>query len=287
MKTLFLNQEFDVALYEARRWEYGVHRHNFFELIYIVEGSGKHIINQNTYSYSKGSLYFLVPNDEHSFEIKQKTKFCIITFNRIYFFKAGDTGLSDYSNLFKKIEFILHNANHLSQNTFEISDDQLVIDTLITRVIHEVEKQKVFFDAVIQNSVLLLLTLIARHVTEAATQNFAPNKSDSTITDIIFYIQYHIYDNTKLSLTSVANTFNKSKNSLSTFFKASTGLSLKEYILDYKLGLATSRLLRSNLTISEIAHELNFTDESHLNKLFKNKYKQTAKQFRKERKSQS
>lgn len=46
--------------------------------------------------------------------------------------------------------------------------------------------------------------------------------------------------------------------------------------------LILTRLKYSDLPISEIAGELNFTDESHLNKTFKAEFGETTKQFRKE-----
>ena len=45
---------------------------------------------------------------------------------------------------------------------------------------------------------------------------------------------------------------------------------MQQYILNYKLKLVENRLLHSEMRISEIVAELGFTDESHLNKLFKN-----------------
>ncbi|MGF7080973.1 AraC-like DNA-binding protein [Mucilaginibacter sp. UYCu711] len=64
------------------------------------------------------------------------------------------------------------------------------------------------------------------------------------------------------------------------YFKQQTGITLKHYINQYKINLAASRLLYSDLSISEIANELQFTDESHLNKIFKKYKNQTAKSFR-------
>lgn len=45
---------------------------------------------------------------------------------------------------------------------------------------------------------------------------------------------------------------------------------MQQYIINYKLKLIENRLLHSEMRINEIATELGFTDESHLNKLFKN-----------------
>ena len=48
----------------------------------------------------------------------------------------------------------------------------------------------------------------------------------------------------------------------------------------YKLNLVKTRLLHSDLTISQIANELGFSDESHLNRTFKKQMEMTAKQYR-------
>ena len=59
------------------------------------------------------------------------------------------------------------------------------------------------------------------------------------------------------------------------------GSTIKNYITRYKLNLIQTRLKFSDLTISEIVHEMSFTDESHLNKLFKTVFGKTATQFKK------
>ena len=53
------------------------------------------------------------------------------------------------------------------------------------------------------------------------------------------------------------------------YFKKQMGISLKKYILNYKLKLVETRLKYTDLHFSEIAIELGFTDASHLNKTFK------------------
>lgn len=86
----------------------------------------------------------------------------------------------------------------------------------------------------------------------------------------------------KLKIEVIAGYFCKSKNYISEYFKTETGESLKDYISNYKINLVKNRLTHSNLTISQIANELDFTDDSHLNKMFKKKFGQTAKQYRNE-----
>jgi len=49
----------------------------------------------------------------------------------------------------------------------------------------------------------------------------------------------------------------------------------------YKLNVVETRLRYSDLNFSEIADELGYVDESHLNKAFKSTFGKTAKEYRK------
>ncbi|MDR1692593.1 MAG: AraC family ligand binding domain-containing protein, partial [Oscillospiraceae bacterium] len=44
------------------------HSHKFFEIIYIYNGTGKHVINGVSHDAARGSLFFLNYNVEHYFE---------------------------------------------------------------------------------------------------------------------------------------------------------------------------------------------------------------------------
>jgi len=55
---------------------------------------------------------------------------------------------------------------------------------------------------------------------------------------------------------------------------------MQQYIINYRLKLIESRLLYSDLQINEIAVELGFTDESHMNKLFRKYRGITPREFR-------
>jgi len=285
MKTLSLYQEFDVSVYEAETWEFGTHRHSFFEIVYILEGEGTHLLNAGSYPYQKNSLFVLTPEDSHSFEISRKTTFCIITFNKIYFSREKSTraGLIDFTELFTKIEFILYHSQHLRHHFFSSEEEVAFTESLIRRLVQEAQEKDLFFESVVQNSVMLLLSLIARSVQKNLTAELNAVPAESAIGEMLLYIQQHIYQNDQLRVEKIADHFSKSKSHLSAFFKEKTGETIKDYILNYKLSLVKVRLLHSDLTVSQIAHELGFTDESHLNKVFKDRFHQTAKAFRKNR----
>ncbi|MFY7786332.1 MAG: AraC family transcriptional regulator [Thermoflexibacteraceae bacterium] len=282
MKTFSLFQEFDVTVYEADKWEFDTHRHTFFEIIYILEGKGVHLLNDNHYVYGKDSLFLLSPDDYHKFDIQEFTKFCIITFNKVYFSREhqSQNGLLDFGTLLKKLELIFSNVHYLQNEVKYGEEDIIFTRQLLQRIIVEHQNKAPYYESILQNSIFLLLGLIARHLQLHLQTEFKQKNTKSEISDMLLYIQHNIYDNDKLTIEAIADHFLKSKNYISLYFKAQTGTSLKDYILNYKLTLAKNRLLCSHLTISEIAYELGFTDDSHLNKLFKKKYQKTAKQYK-------
>jgi AraC-like DNA-binding protein len=84
-----------------------------------------------------------------------------------------------------------------------------------------------------------------------------------------------------VTVKNIAEAFHKSPDHISNYFKQQTGITLKDYITNYKLELVKNRLLYSDMTVSEIATEFVFTDESHLNKIFKKNFGMSANAFRK------
>lgn len=80
----------------------------------------------------------------------------------------------------------------------------------------------------------------------------------------------NIYNPDKIKADTISQHFGISQNYLGRYFKKHTNETMQQYIIKYKLKLVENRLLHSEMRINEIAAELGFTDESHLNKLFKN-----------------
>ncbi|MDR1761986.1 MAG: AraC family ligand binding domain-containing protein, partial [Bacteroidales bacterium] len=58
-----LNRQFQVETFDANRHfavEYP-HRHDFFEILFLSKGSGRHIIDSNVYEVKPPCVFFLSP----------------------------------------------------------------------------------------------------------------------------------------------------------------------------------------------------------------------------------
>ncbi|MHB1180107.1 MAG: AraC family transcriptional regulator, partial [Daejeonella sp.] len=283
MKSVQLFKDVEVTIKEVTANKSGLHKHHFFELIYVLDGSGVHNINNNHFDFSKGDVFLLTPEDAHTFQIVTPTKFCIVDFTKSFFSKSvhRDEEKMDVSEFFKRLEYVFHNHHNVKGNIIANTDRNL-FKVLIFQLIKEKEKNRIFGEIILQNIVFLLLHLIARNIQESMTTFSKKQNPKSKIYEITAYIQEHIYDKELIKLENLAAWFNKSPDYLNRYFKSETGNTIKDYITRYKLNLIQTRLKFSDLTISEIADEMNFTDESHLNKMFKGVFGKTAKQFKNE-----
>jgi len=236
----------------------------FFEILLIEEGEGFLTINEHTVPYSDNQIFIFIPNDKYNFEITVPTTVSAIKFLDNYF---TNTSISNHQSQqkewFKKIETILHSTNRTANLEFQSKTDNSSIIALFNVLCNEYNNKITKSELVLNSTLHSILQIISRNVT------YIPIKTtDSKIQEIINHIHYHIYDNDQLSKKTIAKQFNISENYIGQYFKTQMNVSLKKYILNYKIKLAENRLKYTDSTLSEIAFELGFTDSSHLDKTF-------------------
>ncbi len=84
-----------------------------------------------------------------------------------------------------------------------------------------------------------------------------------------------------ISLNSVADAMNISPTYLSRIFKDETGTNFSTFLADKKLEKATELLCSTKFSMSEIAEQIGYSNETYFTKLFKAKYGTTPGQYRK------
>lgn len=267
MRRYLQYEPFNIYLFDTSEWQHPVHKHSYFEIIFIRSGRGLHVINDNTVVYTSGDVFLLGPEDYHYFDIQEHTTFCYIRFTEVY---IKDPALPKLPNWLKTIEFILHSPyqNHGTIVTEAKEKEQL--DHLLTVLLFEYSNREESSYELIMNSIMkAMLGILARNMVRQKLTARTKTKSAKLIEDIILYISQHIYEPDALRMERLVERFSFSASYLSIFFKKQTGEPLQQYILRYKLKMIESRLLLSEMSISQITYEFGFTDGSHLNKLFK------------------
>lgn len=250
------------------------HRHTFFELVYIVAGTGVQCINQNQFEYHEGHMFLITPDDCHSFDIRTTTTFFFLRFNDIY---LRDGGLPKES--IQKLEFILQNANHRPGCILKNQTDKQLVRPMIEAIVREYVNRDIYNRELIQQLINTLIIVVARNIAKYQELDVSEHTEQKAM-DILHYIQAKIYEPEKLRTEHLSAHFNISTAYLGRYFKLHAGETMQQYIASYKTKLIAHRLHYSDKRINEIASEFNFTDESHLNKFFKKQAGHSPREYR-------
>ena len=276
-----LYQPFEIEFKTLDKFPRFERQKTFFELIYVLDGNGKQFINENKFDYKPGNLFLLTPQDTHSFEITKTTQFFFLRFNEI-FIRTQKAKNYDDGDWIHQMKFILENASHQPGCILKNQTDKPIIRDLVESIIREQTNQQLYYNKIIRHIVNTMLTIVARNIALRLPERIKEN-TDESVLDILHYIHQNIYEPEKLKAQKMSKELGISLSYLGRYFKKHTGESMQQYITNYKLKLVETRLLHSDMRINEIAYELNFTDESHLNRIFK-KYKLVnPSEFRKNR----
>ena len=84
----------------------------------------------------------------------------------------------------------------------------------------------------------------------------------------------------KFSLSEMAEHLHLSRGECCRFFKKMMGMTISDYLLEYRLGRATELLERTEKSITEIAHEVGFNSVSNFTALFRTKTGLTPSKYR-------
>lgn len=276
MKRYLLHTPFSIYHFEDTKWIHPVHKHTYFEIIFILKGDGIHNINGNSFRYADGDVFLLGPEDYHDFEIENLTEFCFVRFNESIHRKL----VEEKDKFGQQVMNVLLQSSSQSRGTIvQDKKERVKLFGLLAVLEDENENnQSKYFDDIRTSLMRSILLILARNLFGQL-----PNKPvlKDSVEAILVYIKQYIYQPSKLSVEHLADVFNYAPDYISIFFKKHTGESLKQYITKYKMNLIEIRLLYSQLTISEIAEEFGYNDESHFCKQFKKFTGNTPTAFRK------
>jgi AraC family transcriptional regulator len=118
----------------------------------------------------------------------------------------------------------------------------------------------------------LARTLVLHLLRLSSTASLVPSSSYCNLTPRqISILRDYIYDriDQDISLRELAASIGMSVSHFCRLFKQSTGLAPHQYVVECRVERAKSLLLKSDLTLAEVAHAVGFADQSHLNRHFK------------------
>ena len=111
MQIQHLFQPFDIDFLASDECPMKMHKHSYFELVFILSGCGTHYVGDSAFEYYPDNLFLLAPMEFHHFKVKEYTSFLFIRFNNIYL--EGQMVKEEHGSLgqwVQKLEYIFQNS---------------------------------------------------------------------------------------------------------------------------------------------------------------------------------
>lgn len=258
-----LYEPYSVSVQTMNEYPKRPRQHAFFELVYVLNGEGRHCVNDNKFAYKPGDLFLLTPDDLHDFKIESTTEFFFLRFNDIYLKSNGIVK----DNL-QRLEHLLYNAKQIPGSLLRNETDKPLMKTMVDTIIREHINRENCWDKLALALINAIVVVVARNIEKHLPEEFNDDKEDRAL-DILQYIQANIYQPERIKVETISREFGVSVTYVGRYFKKHTGGTMQDYIANYKTKLIENRLKYSTMRLSEIADELGFADESHFNKFFK------------------
>lgn len=251
------------------------HRHNFYEIMYILDGNVYQIIDGKEVIAKKHHLFIMNTDVEHMDCIDENSLVLYIQIPKPIMKTIVDNCV--FSNNLNT--FFSNSQKSLKKEYFYCEIKNTVqFDTLINKLIDE-QKQHLPGHLFITCGLLCRLLMIIEHQDKNSVHYVSEELPGnlSLFRRVEKYLKEHTWnvDNKEL-----LNVFYYSENSLNMLFKNFTGKSVRQYCIDKKLDFSTELLKDPTLSISDIINILGYQNKTYFYKIFKAKYGITPKEYR-------
>lgn len=230
------------------------HRHNFYMICLVVNGSGIHVIDFEAIEIKPGRLFFLQPEQVHFWKVRKGSKLAVVQFSPDF-----PAILTDYKRL-PAIHSELKSCVDLK------NDDKTVIFEMIRRIEEENKHRQHNSDLIIQAEIVILLASLERLM----KPDLYPGQvtSRSVIVENFKSLVEKKFKEVA-AIADYARLLNITPNYLNIAVKKTTGITATEFLHNRIILEAKRLLINNHYDIVQVAFELGFKDASYFSRFFK------------------
>lgn len=244
-------------------------------------------INDTNYKVSENDIVIVPPNSLHfaTQEAGKPFDFIAIVFSLDFISQTHDEVIYQ-----KYITPFLNHYISFPACIFKTSNDGMH-ENNIYNILYKIkllyQKKTLYYELDIKTCIYQLwheLLTYAKDSSEVTEKSVMKSSvKTNQIKEILSYLKTHYNDT--LSLHDIAEYFHLSEGHLCRMFKDVTGKTLTDYLNYYRITMSTSLLLKTDMSITQIAISVGFNNVSYFNKMFKKYMNKTPGEFRRTKRS--
>lgn len=259
-KAGYLKESFRVFyIKDYPKGEFAVHYHDFYKIIFFVDGDVEYMIEGKTYNLRPHDFVLVGPNVIHRPAVlgtKQYERY-VIYISEDFFNSKND----ELKKCFSIAQEENNRVVHFSPESYEDVLKSLMKLEKIGRetedFLHDALKEAAFLEFMVQFNRCVIKQPKA-FITTAVYQE--------KVVDVIAYIQEHL--NEEISIDDLAEQFYISKYYLMRQFKLATGYSIHRYINEKRI-LTAKSMIMAGMPASKACFECGFSEYSTFARRFK------------------
>ncbi len=234
-------------------------------IFFCAHGEGEIAVKNQPYRMCSGSFLFVRAGIPYE-NVSKTDEMVLLAYNFDLFCKTENMGAPISfvkADAFQRAELV---EPDIFQDMTDIPDvfylPKFYKKDVLQEIIDEYNRKRIYYNE--RCSALLKDTLLCA---VRANKEECLSKQKSKAEALLYYIREHFSE--PLTNAIVAQQFSYHQNYLNQLLKESTGQTLHQYLLDYRIKTAISLLKSGEYTVTEVAKLVGFPDIFHFSKTFK------------------
>ena len=251
------------------------HDHEFFEILYVLDGECEHSIFGNADLLKKGDLCVITPSVKHTIW----TDSGIV----INFIISPKLIQSAFSGIFAShgiiSDFFMNSIyldNFASCILFRTGNDSSIAEHIL-EMYAEQEKSDEYSESIIGSMLMIFFNKLVRSYGNTAYYPKPLQKHSEQVAHILGLI---VSDSASITLPKIADTLGYSTVYTSKYIKQLTGFSYSELHKRIRMQKAEELLLNTSLSIGEISQTLGYLNPENFNRAFRAEHTISPSLFR-------
>lgn len=262
-----------IKIYEQE--DFGIHQHNFFELVYITGGSTNHILNGVENQLSAGNYFIVDYGSVHAYEMSHNLQLI----NCLFLPTIIDDTLDEQCTFQSLIQscllryYKIYDGKSPANRVFYDDDGHIL--QLMMMNLQEYTNKKVGYKEIIKNNILEVIIVTMRSIIE---EDISKTNDDLVIALIQFIHKNYMKEKV---LTGFCEKYHYTPQYVSRKFKIEMGVSPNRFTQKVRIEKSCELLAGSRLSLYQVAESVGYTDMKFFSMVFKKFMDTTPGQYRK------
>lgn len=241
--------------------------HDYLEIAFVTEGTGKFLIENRTYAFSEGDVFVLSNNEFHSLQARAGGTFkhCALYFLPSLIYQPGGV-LRD-----ARLLWPFFNRSRTFENEVPLEwEGKKRLAQLLKSILGECAGRGREYELAVRNRLMEMLLVILRAYPPSyfsGREQVREDRETKNIEKVFQYVRENIRGD--ILLGRAAEIACMSESRFCRVFKKTTGHTLLDYVNRVRIDLARQLLLRSDTKVEQVASEVGFNTPSYFFKIFR------------------